>query len=129
MKGNGHSVDGEVPPRQVLFYRAVGYLRKGAGPAVALRPCGHEVKGLAVHLHFGCRELGAGHHLAGQSLGHDVCHSLSVAHHYQVKVSDGPAQQHVADAAAHQVHGNAFVAGNAARRPQKFQLPGREVGL
>ena len=129
MQGNGYSVDGEIPPGQVLLNCAVGNLREGAGPAVTLGPGGHQVQGHAVHLNLGRGELGAGHHLSGETLGDDGCHSLRVANHNQVKVFDGPAQKHVTHASAHQVNGHALIPGDTARRLQKFQLPRRKAGL
>ena len=102
----GHGVDGEVPPRQVVAQRAVPHRRQRAGGGVGLGAGRHQVDVPAtLQVHDGGPEARVGDDARAEGVAQGPGHRDGVALDHQVELLPGrPAQQGVADRPADRAH-------------------------
>ena len=118
-EANGHGVDGEVAPPQVLGQGSGLDPGERSGLVIGLAARGGQVEGPPPGAHGGRAEALVLAGVASQRGGQLTRHPAGVTLHGQVQVHRHPAQQQVAYRAAHEVHGREVL-----ERGEKLLHPG-----
>ena len=102
-QGQGQGVDGEVAAVEVVCDAPWRYVGESRGMGIGLPPGGDHVDAYALQRYRGGAEPGVDNDLTAKLNGHFPSHLGTVALDHEVQIADRPAQEDVANGAAHEV--------------------------